>query len=334
MMLEHDLLLWMSALLPLYGWFAIRSWRRTNRWLAAFAGTGSNVTRFAARLLAAGISLACLTVALAEPKVQYEKTTFNRAGIQIAFGLDVSKSMLAEDVTIPPEARQHFRILNRLNQARVVALSLLSQLQGESIGAFIFARDGIEIVPFTRDYGYCRYIFSHINDADITAPGSGLANAIRTGIHMLERSKDAGAKFLVLLSDGEDTTADPTDVYESARYAAGQGIRILTVGIGSIAGGFIPIRSDEQVSIRDYYLDAAGDHLKTRLVPDTLQAIADLAGGRYFPGDNASALIPTLLKKAEGVAETRSTELAWFSLAPVFVLAGLVAFALEAVIGS
>jgi len=268
-------------------------------------------------------------MSLAGLKVQYQRTYFDRAGIELAIAIDVSKSMLAEDVSFPLEGRRLFNVLNRLNRARYFALNFLSELHGERIGAYLFANIGVEVIPFTRDYGYCRYILRHINDADITVPGSDLGDAIRTGIAMLESSHHAGEKVIVLISDGEDITLDKSSLYESAQRAASKRIKIFTVGVGTGKGVLIPIRSQDGISILDYYVDEDGSYLKTSLVQDTLRNIASITGGLYLrvTDENASAnLMESVLQQAKFSEKTKSVEPAWFDLSPFLLMAGLAFF--------
>jgi Ca-activated chloride channel family protein len=190
---------------------------------------------------------------------------------------------------------------------------------------------GIEIVPFTRDYAFCRYVIKQINDADITVPGSDLGEAVKTGVGLLEASEHAGAKVIILVSDGEDITPDKSSLYESAQLAADKGIRIYTVGIGRGKGVLIPMRSQDGTSILGYYVHEDGSYLKTRLVQETLKRIADMTGGQYFHGDEEDVpgnLIEAVLQEAKGVEATRSVELAWRNLSPFCLLAGLACFVL------
>jgi Ca-activated chloride channel family protein len=262
--------------------------------------------------------------------VQYRRTVFNRSGIDLVVGVDMSKSMLAEDARLTEEGRQLFRVANRLNRARQFALEILSQLQGERIGVFLFASRGVEVVPLTRDYGFCRYVLTHINDAEITVPGSDLGEAIRTGISMFEVDGGKAARILVLISDGEDIRPEPSFFSDSAMLAARKNIRVFTVGIGTGRGVLIPVRNEEGTKILGYYLDEEGDPLKTRLEQEPLRTIAEITGGRYFPGGEprtSEALLKALLEEAREVEYTRTTEPAWLGLAPFFFLAGFVLFA-------
>ncbi len=335
MVFDNIRYLWFLLIIPCFVFVSLRSYWKSSKWLYLFARIKRKWGTFLTTTLFLSLSIVALTLSLAEPKMQYEKTYFNRAGIELVMGIDVSKSMLAEDVPFPAEGRKLFNVLNRLNRARYFALNTISQLRGEKIGAFIFASMGVEIVPFTRDYAFCRYVIKQINDADITVPGSDLGEAVKTGVALLQASKHAGAKVIILVSDGEDITPDKSSLYESAQIAEDKRIRIYTVGVGTGKGVLIPIRSEDGSTILDYYVGEDGLYLKTRLVQETLKRIATMTGAQYFRVDEESTpedLIEAILQQAKGVEATKSVELAWLDLSPFCLLAGLAFFVLASLI--
>jgi Ca-activated chloride channel homolog len=327
---ERSYILWFLAAIPLHISFSIISYRSSNRWLFLFARTRKHSLPFFLNTLLLSFSFACLTVALASPKVHYKRTVFNRSGIELALGIDVSKSMLAEDVDFPGEGRRLFAVPNRLNRARFFALEFLSELHGEQIGIFVFASKAVDVVPFTRDYGYCRYVLKHIGETDITIPGSNLGEAILEGVSLVESSGGKGMRVLILISDGEDISADKSFLHEAVQLAGRKRLIIYTVGVGGGKGALIPMRGEQGKAITNYYLDEAGSYLKTSLVEDTLKQIAADTGGQYYrvTGDNLPrGLIETILKQAKTVKETKEVERAWFDLSPLFLIATLVFFA-------
>jgi Ca-activated chloride channel family protein len=318
--------LWLLLSAPVLFLLSVSTFRTSNRWLFGFARERRKWGPFVVRIWLLAMAVILVVVSLAGPKVQVHKVYFNRSGLVVAMGIDVSKSMLAEDASFPPDSETLFPIPNRLNRARYVALELLSLLHGERVGIFMFANQAIEIVPFTRDYGYCRYVLKHISDVDIVMPGSNLAQAIRAGIAMLEGVREKGARIMILISDGEDISLDKSLLYESARQAAEKGVRIYTVGVGTVKEALLPIRSPDGASIRGYYLDQEGSYLRSSLVPETLKQIAAAAGGRYFWVSQAGAseeLMEAVLEQAKTLKETRSVELAWLDLSVFFMGGGL-----------
>ncbi len=330
MALDAPPCLWLLLIVPLFLCASLLSIGRVAAWHEAFARVRKSRLRLTLQTLLLCLILCLLSLAVARPKVAYERTVFNRSGIDVVIGIDVSKSMLAEDATLPVETEGIFRVANRLNRARSFALDILSRLRGERIGVFLFGSKGVEVVPFTRDYGFCRYILTYINDAEITVQGSDLGEALRTGVSMFEEEGSQAARILILLSDGEDIRRDPSFFSESVALAASQTVHVFTVGIGAGRGVLIPVRSDDGRKIVSYYFDQEGDYLKTRLEPEPLKEIARMTGGAYFPAtapDAPDAVMKSILKEARGVGYTKSTEPAWMGLSPFLLLGGFLLFA-------
>jgi Ca-activated chloride channel family protein len=321
--------LWLLSAVLLFAGCALMSHLTASQWLVRFARKKKSRVSFAAATLFLSISLTALILCLAEPKVQYLRTVFNRGGIDLALGIDVSKSMLAEDEMIPPEGQKLFPVRNRLNRARYSALNILSALRGERVGVFMFASQGVEVIPSTTDYGYCQYLLKHLNDATITIPGSDLGQAIMTGIELLSASSVKRARALILISDGEDISDDTSAIDEAVRRAAEQGISIYTIGTGMGQGVLIPIRNAGGTAIDDYYTDEDGTYLKTRLEQNTLKMIAATTGGSYFPVSEEHCedrVVEAIVKHARTVEYTKATEPAWFYLSPVLLGIGLLTF--------
>jgi len=325
MTLEHSDYLWLLLIIPCFLGYSFVSYREANNWLFRFAHTKKQFVPYAVSTLFMSLALGAVIFSLAEPKVSYTNVVFNRTGIDVVIGIDVSKSMLAEDEALSEEGKKLFTIPNRLNRARFCALNIMNALRGERAGVFVFASKGVPIVPLTNDYGYCQYILKHVNDATITIPGSDLGQAIATGVSLFEDSPRKTAKIIILISDGEDISDDKSAMHEAAQRAASRGIAIYTVGVGMGQGVLIPIR-DSEANIVDYYRDEDGSYLKTRLDQDTLKAIAAITGGRYFQARDERSedgVVDAILKRARTIEYTKSTEPAWFYLSPVLLCAAL-----------
>ncbi|MEA5113707.1 MAG: VWA domain-containing protein [Geobacteraceae bacterium] len=335
MILENSSYLWLLLAIPCFLIYSFISYREANTWLYRFAHMRKRPIPFIVSTLCFSVALGAVVLSLAEPKAQYTKVVFNRSGIELAIGIDVSKSMLAEDEAIPEEGKKLFAIPNRLNRARYFALNVISALRGERTGVFMFASKGISIVPLTNDYGYCQYILKHVNDATITIPGSDLGQAIGTGVSMFDGSSRKTVKNMILISDGEDISDDKSPVFEAAQHAAAQGIAIYTVGIGMGQSVLIPIR-DSVSNIEGYYRDEDGSYLKTRLEQDTLKSISTITGGRYFRAQDEHSeddLVDAMLKRSRNIEYTRATEPAWYSLSPVLLCAAFLFFVSGIIVG-
>ncbi len=328
MNLEHGGYLWLLLVIPCYLLYSFISYREARYWLYRFAHVKKRPIPHAVSTLFFSLALGAVVFALAEPKMRYTRVVFNRSGIDVAVGIDISKSMLAEDEAIPEEGKKLFAIPNRLNRARYCALNIIAALRGERAGVFMFASKGIPIVPLTTDYSYCQYILKHVNDATIAIPGSDLSQAIATGVSLFEGSPRKTVKAIILISDGEDISEDKSPIYEAAQRAATQGIAIYTVGIGMGQGVLIPIR-DSGGNIEDYYRDEDGSYLKTRLEQDNLKGIAEMTGGRFFRAHDERSedeIVDAMLKRARTIEYTKATEPAWFYLSPLVLCAAFIFF--------
>jgi Ca-activated chloride channel family protein len=336
MNLENSGYLWLLLVIPCFLYYSFISHKKASNWLYRFAHNKKRPLPYVFSTLFFSLALGAVIFSLAEPKVQYNKIVFNRSGIDIAIGIDVSKSMLAEDEMLPEEGKKLFAIPNRLNRARYCALNIINALRGEPVGIFMFASKGVSIIPLTTDYGYCQYILKHFNEATIAIPGSDLSQAIVTGVSMFADTSRKTVKTIILISDGEDISDDKSPIYEAAKRAASQGIAIYTVGAGMGRGVLIPIRDAAGTAIVDYYRDEDGSYLKTRLEQDTLKSISDITGGRYFRARDERSedgIVDAIVKRARTIEYTRVTEPAWFHLSPLLLCAALIFFIIALIAG-
>lgn len=335
MNLENSEYLWLLPIIPCLIIYSLLSYREASRWLYRFARVRKKPLPFALSIIFCSLALGAVIFALAGPQVQYTREVFNRSGIDLAIGIDVSKSMLAEDETVPEEGKNLFAIPNRLNRARYFALNVISALRGERVGVFMFAGKGISVIPLTTDYGYCQYVLKHASESAITTPGSDLSQAVATGVSMLEGNSRQSVKTVILISDGEDISEDRSPLYEAARSAAGRGIAVYTVGTGMGQGVMIPIR-DSLGDIEGYFLDEEGSYLKTRMEQENLKSISDITGGGFFRARDSLSedhLVDAVLKRASSAEFTRTTEPAWFPLAPLLLCAAFLFVMIAIVMG-
>jgi Ca-activated chloride channel family protein len=306
-----------------------RSFQGANAWYQVFSGQRQPFGSFVFSLLLKVFAFGFFCTSLAGPAIPHEKIVFYRPGICLALGLDISKSMLAEDSNLPEDCRDQFDLKNRLNQSRCFGIDLVSQLRGEKIGAFAFAGEALELIPLTTDYGYCRYILRHINEEDIVRGGSDLSKAIQTGISILEGNPQTCVRAIILISDGENTSADPAPLRQILETAGNQGITIYAVGVGMPRWSFIPRRSPDRKTIYGFFEDQDGQPLRTRLVAEALEQAASQTGGRFFQSDgnlDASIVLKAVLEDAGVKRQSQRVEMSWLDISPMFLLAGIVCF--------
>lgn len=248
-------------------------WRSRARARSAWAGSlfdrlASNQDRGREKLRVTLYVLGWIfvTVALARPQWGGELVMMKRRGIDLFVAIDVSTSMLAEDMRP-----------NRLAQAKRAVADLIARMGGDRLGVIAFAGDAATICPLTLDHGTVLLMLESMNMNSVSTPGTNVEAAIRNARAGFVKEEQKH-KALVLVTDGESHEGDPA---RQAEEAAKEGIRIYAIGIGSPEGQPIPER-DESGAVTGYKRDRAGTVVNSRLDEGVLQRIAEASGGRYF----------------------------------------------------
>ena len=201
-----------------------------------------------------------IILALTRPRWGFEWKDMKQEGVDIIVALDVSKSMLAQD--IKPD---------RLSRAKRKIIDLLDMLEGDRFGLVAFAGTAFVQCPLTLDYSAAK-LFLDATDTDLlSAQGTALAGAIRKSIAAFKSPEDK-SKAIILITDGESHGDDPL---KAAKFAADQGVRIYTIGIGKDSGAPIPDAAG------GFKKDEKGEIVLTQLDETTLQQIALQTGGTY-----------------------------------------------------
>jgi Ca-activated chloride channel family protein len=226
-------------------------------------GVGRWVIRVAFMLLAGTF----LVLALARPQWGAKVEEVRRKGVDVIIAMDVSASMLAEDVKP-----------SRLARAREEVDTLIDSLEGDRVGLVAFAGEATVACPLTLDYSAAKVFLDVLDPALVPVPGTAIASAIRKSTEAFG-SKDKRYKVLVLITDGEDHEKDAVD---AAKEAAAAGVVLYTLGVGSGSGSPIPVRGEDG-SVGGYKKDREGKIVTSRLNPVKLAEIAEAAGGRYLP---------------------------------------------------
>lgn len=246
------------------------------------------------------LALALIIISLARPQWGTEVQTVQQEGLQVMVALDVSQSMLAQD--IKPD---------RLERAKLEISDLMDRLNGDEIGLVLFSGAAFVQFPLTSDYNTARMYLDSANPNVISRPGTAIGDAIRTAVTGFDETLDS-QKVLIVISDGEDSETDPV---AAAREAADQGILIYTIGFGTPQGEPVP-ETDQFGNVTGYKKDAQGNVVISKLDENTLQQVAQIGGGQYFRAgadaselDNLLAEMDTLQKaKLESRFNTRMIE--------------------------
>lgn len=321
---QNSLYLYLLILIPILAVFFLLVWKRKQMALQALGELSLlklfyNPRNEKWKMTLLSLSVLFIVLALARPQWGSKPVMMKRTGLDIVLAIDVSASMLAED--IKP---------NRLEIAKLELANFMDRVNQDRIGLVAFAGTAFILCPLTLDYSAAR-IFLEIIDTDlIPEPGTALGEAIQTSA-LAYNQKEKKHKVLILLSDGEDHQGAPV---EAAKYAAGQGIRIYTIGIGSVTGEPIPIR-DKQGRLLGYKKDAGGSLVISRLDEVALQKIASESGGKYFHFGQDQMGLDQILEEISGMEKKQLQEklmTAYQDRYQIFLFIGFMLLALESII--
>ena len=273
MRFANPLYFWLLGLLPLLGLFFFWAMVRKRRALESFASPalGAKLTQNVSRrrqyckyvLLLLGFMF--LALALTGPRFGTKLAMAQRRGVDVMVLLDVSRSMLAEDVKP-----------SRLAHAKYQIGQLLDRLQGDRVGLVVFAGRAFVQCPLTLDYGALQMFLDIVDTNTIPVQGTAIGEAITLARHSFVEG-DQQHKVAVLLTDGEDHLGD---ALRAAEAAAEEGVRILALGLGTQGGELIPVA--EEAGGLNYHKDKRGQYVKTRLDEETIRRIALSTNGDYF----------------------------------------------------
>ncbi len=232
-------------------------------------------------------------LAAMRPQVGTKLEKVKREGIDIVFALDVSKSMLAED--LKP---------NRLANAKNEIRTFLEHQTDDRVALVVFAGDAYLMCPLTIDYGAFMMFLESADPSVVSAPGTDLARALEVSAKAFVDDKPR-YKAIILITDGEQNA--PGDPVEVARKIAEKGIKVFTIGIGTPGGAPIPIR-DESGNIIGYKKDATGAIVTSKLDEQLLTQIAEATGGKYFPARPGKSEISKILSEIDKMGKQEFEE--------------------------
>ncbi|MDO6491183.1 MULTISPECIES: vWA domain-containing protein [unclassified Cellulophaga] len=218
------------------------------------------------------LGLALLIVGLANPKIGTKLETVKREGVDIVFAVDVSKSMLAEDIAP-----------SRLDKAKRIVSEIISQLGSDRIGIIAYAGQAYPQLPITTDYGAAKMFLQGLNTNMLSSQGTAINQALDLASTYYDDDKQTN-RVLFIISDGEDHSEGATS--SAVEKAIDQGIKIYTIGVGTEKGAPIPIKRNGV--LESLKKDLQGEVVITKLNKDVLEDIADDGNGQYIDGANTS----------------------------------------------
>ncbi len=226
-------------------------------------------TRPVLKFIVLVFALASIIIGLARPQFGSKLRTEKRKGIELIIALDVSNSMMAED--IQP---------NRLERAKRAISQLVDKLSNDKIGLIVFAGEAYTQLPITADYVSAKLFLNSISPNIVPTQGTAIGAAIELGVKSFT-PQFVGSKAMIIITDGENHEDDPIG---AAKTATEQGIVIYTIGMGSPQGGPIP---DFSNGTKTYRKDRQGNTIVTKLDEGMLQKIAEAGKGAYVRANNA-----------------------------------------------
>ncbi|REG89576.1 vWA domain-containing protein [Winogradskyella sediminis] len=283
--LDENIWFWTLLVIPviilLFAW--LQFWRRSTQkkfadsTLLKRLSPNQSLFKSVLKVVVLCCAFACLSLALVNPKIGTKLETIRSEGVDIVFAVDVSKSMLAEDIAP-----------NRLEKSKQLVTQIVNSLVSDRIGIIAYAGKAFPQLPITTDYASAKMFLQNMNTDMLSSQGTAISEAIQLSKTYFD-NEDQANRVLIIISDGEDHDGEALNIAEEA---AEQGIRILTVGVGNTKGGPIPIKRNGVVL--NYKKDNQGETVITRLDESTLKEIAAEANGVYINGSNTAEVVEAI----------------------------------------
>ena len=221
-----------------------------------------------------------LVFGLVNPKIGTELKTVKREGVDIVFALDVSKSMLAEDIAP-----------NRIFKAKRLVSEIFNKLGSDRVGIIAYASTAIPVLPITTDFSSAKMFLESLNTDMLSSQGTSIIEAIQLSKGYFDDDNQTN-RILCILSDGEDHEFKEDQLFSAIQES---GITIFTVGLGSSKGAPIPIK--ENNIVKSYKKDEKGEVVITRLNENLLQKMANQSAGKYIKGDNTNQVVDDIINE-------------------------------------
>lgn len=214
------------------------------------------------------IGITFLIISLTNPKMGTKLKTVKREGVDVVFALDVSKSMLAEDIAP-----------NRLEKAKQIISKTIDKLGSDRVGIIIYAGNSYPLLPITTDHAAANMFLQNAAPEMVSSQGTAINEALELAKTYYNNDEQTN-RFLIIISDGED---HQEETKQMAQNLANEGVKIFTIGIGTEKGGPIPLRING--SMIGYKKDRKGETVITKRTPKVLEGIANAANGKYIDGN-------------------------------------------------
>lgn len=226
------------------------------------------------KVVTVAIALSFLVIALVNPKMGTKLKTVKRQGVDIVFALDVSRSMLAEDIAP-----------NRLEKSKQIISKIIDKLGSDRVGVIIYAGNAYPLLPITTDHAAAKMFLQNANPDMVSSQGTAINEALKLAKSYFDDDEQTN-RYLFVISDGED---HEENVKYIADEATEEGIKIYSVGVGDSEGAPIPLKRDG--TLIGYKKDRKGEAVITKLNDKTLKTIASDGKGEYLYGNNTTKTV-------------------------------------------
>ena len=284
--LEEPIYFYLFAILPLVVllFLAVLWWKkRTQKKFAAVPllsriAPNHSIFKSVLKLVFLLLGLSFLILALVNPKMGIKLKTIKREGVDIVFALDVSKSMLAEDIAP-----------NRLEKAKQIISKTIEKLGSDRVGVIVYAGNAYPLLPITTDHASAKMFLQNANPDMVSSQGTAINEALDLAKTYYNNDEQTN-RFLVIISDGEDHEKNTIALAEDI---AKEGIKVYTVGVGSEKGAPIPLKRNGVLN--GYKKDREGEVVITQRHADVLKDIAEKANGIYIDGNRTDKPVKSLI---------------------------------------
>ena len=280
--LDTPFYLYLFCILPLLwvSYILVVKWKRNAQMRFAQSSLmeklSPNRSKFkpALKLILLTLGISFLTLGLVNPKIGTQLETVKREGVDIVFAIDVSKSMLAEDIAP-----------NRIEKSKRLVSAILNQLASDRVGIIAYAAQAVPQLPITTDYSAAKMFLQSLNTEMLSSQGTALDSAIDLSGTFFD-DEDQTNRVIFLISDGEDHSEDASN---AAARAADLGIKIFTFGVGTNKGAPIPLKRNGV--IESYKKDFEGEVVITKRNQKVLEDIANATKGAYQDGNDTGLVL-------------------------------------------
>jgi Ca-activated chloride channel family protein len=280
--LDEKIWFWVLGVIPviIICFLILQVWKHkaqskfANKEMLKRLSPNSSLFKSILKVIVLCLAFACLAIALVNPKIGTKLETVKREGVDIVFAIDVSKSMLAEDIAP-----------NRLEKAKQLVTQIINNLASDRVGIIAYAGKAFPQLPITTDYGAAKMFLQSMNTDMLSSQGTAINDAINLAKTYYDDAEQTN-RVLIIISDGEDHSEEAAAV---AKEASEEGIQIFTIGVGTVKGG--PIPEKRNGIVLNYKKDSKGETVITKLNEEVLKDIASNAKGVYINGRNTNEVV-------------------------------------------